>query len=95
MKLEEVREKLRAMPEVTHAYADRHNPSCGDVIVEARMEWTFDMLSRVADLLGVRDIDLREVEADSVPVGSRIERNIDGCSTCGHGDSIIVRGVLT
>lgn len=65
MKLEEVREKLRAMPEVTHAYADRHNPSCGDV------------------------------EADIVPAGSRIERNIDGCSTCGHGDSIIVRGVLT
>lgn len=53
------------------------------------------MLSRVADLLGVRDIDLREVEADIVPAGSRIERNIDGCSTCGHGDSIIVRGVLT
>lgn len=95
MKFEVVREKLRAIPEVTHAYADGHDPSRGDVVIEAREEWTFDMLSRVADLLGVWDIDLREVKADTVPVGSRIERNMDGCSTCGHGDSIIVRGVLT
>ena len=95
MKLEEVREKLRAIPEVTHVYADGHNPGHSNVIIEAREEWTFDMLSRVADLLGVRNIDLREVETDIIPVGSLIERNMDGCSTCGHGDSIIVRGVLT
>lgn len=90
MKLEEVRDKLRAMPEVRHVYVTNH----GNVIIEAREEWSFAMLSRVADLLGVRNIDLHEVQADTSPAGSRIERNLDGCDTCGMGDSIIVRGVL-
>ena len=54
--------------------------------------WTFAEVSRVAAALGVTDIDITSVVEHAQ--GLVIERGGGGCPSCGHGDLLLVRGIL-
>lgn len=54
--------------------------------------WTFETISIVADALGIRDIDLRDVADRMEPDDSPIVYDGGGCSSCGYGDQLVVRG---
>jgi hypothetical protein len=105
--LDEARERLRPLGLHDHAEArslrrDEHGPLLrgGDLLLEhpgdgstLREEgWTFLEVSRVAEALGVVDIDIGAVA--EYQEGMKLERQGGGCPSCGHGDLLIVRGIL-
>ncbi len=55
--------------------------------------WTFREVSAVAAALGVVDIDIASVVVEYAE-GLKLERKGSGCPSCGHGDVLLVRGIL-
>lgn len=107
MTLTEAQERLRPLNLHDHATASslrrgEHGPLLrdGDLLIEhpgdgssMREEgWTFLEVSRVAEALGVVDIDIAAVA--EYQEGLKLERTGGGCPSCGHGDLLIVRGIL-
>lgn len=75
-------------------YKERSKTS-KDVLVESGHEWTFEEMQQVAVALDVADIDAAPLwEWDEEAEGKDIVRTGGACDTCGHGDAIVVRGVL-
>ena len=70
-------------------------PMATDVHIENGHEWTFEEMRQVAEALGVADIDAAPLWEWEDLIGRPLVRTDGACDTCGHGDAIIVRGVLT
>lgn len=98
MTLADAKARLAGLTFVNYAH-DRGN---GDLLLshdgsqkcEDEQGWTFAEVSAVAAALGCVDIDIAAVvasEVDDLPM----QRWRDGCETCGYGDTLIVRGILT
>jgi len=94
MTLHEAQERLCPLPDFKHQHARADG---SDLVIEHHGDdggegWTFAELEAVAAALGVRDIDITSVfELDS---GLPMERLGGGCPSCGHGDMLVVRGIL-
>lgn len=54
-----------------------------DLLIESAIGWSFDDMKRVADALGISDIDF----------DGKVERLSEGCDTCGYGAVLRVYGV--
>lgn len=55
--------------------------------------WSFADLVAVSSALGITDIDIASVASGDEAL--RMERRYGGCDTCGCGDALLLRGVLT
>lgn len=94
MTLEEARARLAPL----HLDADDVMPRGDDLEVYHPGDanegegWTFAEVSKVAEALGVVDIDIARVVEHAQ--GLAIERDGGACPSCGHGDLLIVRGIL-
>lgn len=98
MTLADAKTRLAGLAFVNYAHAQAN----GDLLIsragtqkcEDEQGWTFAEVSAVAAALGCADIDIAAIvasELDDLPM----QRWLDGCETCGHGDTLIVRGILT
>lgn len=98
MTLADAQARLAGLTFVNCAHAQAN----GDLLIsragtqscEDEQGWTFADVSAVAEALGCADIDIAAVvasDADDLPM----QRWRDGCDTCGYGDTLIVRGILT
>lgn len=98
MTLADAQARLAGLSFISYA----HERANGDLLIsragtqkcEDEQGWTFADVTAVAAALGCADIDITAVvasEADDLPM----QRWRDGCETCGEGDTLIVRGILT
>lgn len=58
-----------------------------DLIITTAGSWDFDDMRVVAEALGIGDIDIEDRD------NGKVERDGEGCSTCGYGSRIRVYGV--
>lgn len=70
-----------------------------DLIVSASGSWSWRMLQALSAALGTEAIDLAgRDEFTTVPgmttIADRYKAIGGGCESCGHGDEVIVRGIL-
>ena len=92
MTLDEVRAKLVGLWYVDANYVRADGV---DVVIQRSSEWDFDSISEIADVLNIRNIDLRSIAKELCgPDDARLVRRWNGCNTCGHGDELVVRGAL-
>ena len=69
-------------------YFDLHMDG-DDLIIENACDWSFEEMGKVADALGIKDIDLENDE------NGKVERDGSGCPSCGFGARLRVYGTRT
>ena len=69
-------------------YFDLHMDG-DDLIIENACDWSFEEMGKVADALGIKDIDLENDE------NGKVERDGGGCPSCGFGARLRGDGTRT